>query len=208
MSIGPRGGVAALALSVGLLAGCVSQPDVIVRGSGEGPRIVTMGLDARDYDELVTKLCASIAASARAPKGAVLALGPISLSDTVPDGLLDWVTLQEKLQVHVAREGTYKFSAVVKPTVARDDKQGNAMLAEIMKIRRLVYEGKQIDNAEDDIVWGGLAMIDVLVYGRMSRQQQSKGRVTEFTYRFNYKIGDCRTGEILWTDEVQWTKSR
>ena len=48
---------------------------------------------------------------------------------------------------------------------------------------------------------GNLMDIDYLLFGRVSAQTTSKRRKTEVTYTFNWKLGDCQTGLLVWADE-------
>ena len=200
-------GVVAMLMQV---CGCrpvTPQPAVQVRMGAGQQRIVSLAIDSRDYDEVARLLYESVVSSGKAKRGSVVALGPIAVNlDTGTS--FDPMTLQDKLRTLVTRSGTHQFSMAVEAVTAHSDAAGNKAFQACMQARRLLHRQKNIDNEEDDIVWGGLAKVDYLIYGRLSSTSQRKGRFREVTYRFNYKLGDCRTGLLAWTDEVQYTKSR
>jgi len=196
-----------LAASVlALLTGCQTpqQPDITTTYD-QGPKIVTFALDPRDYNEVAARLHDSIVSSGKADQGRVIALGAIAV-DLDRDTRFDAITLQEKLQVAVHRSGLYRFSFAVKAVSVESNDAATRKFREIIQQIKAAQEA--IDNREDDITFGGLAAIDYIIFGRLSSQTQRKGARQEVTYRFNYKLGNCKSGLIRWTDEVEFVKSK
>jgi len=183
-----------------LVVGCAStppQPDVVVGG----PRIVSLGIDARDYNKIAKSIYDSLAQSGRIEKGKVTALGPIKLD---LDSKYDFKPhlLQEKIQVHAHRAGVLNF------TFAVDAMAGNSAAEERYKIMQLQWEKESAWDPEELRTWGSLADVDYLLFGRLTTQTQQKSGTTEVTYTYNWKLGKCETGLLTWTDEVETTKSK
>ena len=188
-----------------LIAGCStrSQPDITVRP----PRITTLGLDSRDYNKIAKYMYQSIAGNSKVSQGKVVALGPVTVS---PDGKgrFDGRTLQEKLQVTAHRGGLFDFTFAVDAMTQIADAEGNQAAAERFKIMQLQWEKESTVDAEDLRVFGTLANIDYLLFGRMRSQRVEKGGHEEMTYSFNWKLGNCASGLLEWTEEMEFTKSR
>lgn len=167
----------------------------------ETSRILTFGINARDYDEMARELAESILSDPRLPlgKGKVLALGPVDDDACIYD--FDAVTFQERLQTILQRshklEVTFAINAIQKDSAAK------------ARYDIRVFEWMKGSEKDEEFIAtvGELVGADWLLFGRLSAQPARKGRQKEVTYRFNWKIGDCRTGLVKWTQEPQMVKS-
>jgi len=191
-------------LLIGLIIGCGAPPQPPVRVS-EGPRVVTMEIDSRDYNEIAKYVYDSLARSGRIDDDGVVALGPVSV-DPDRDLWFDARRLQEKIQVHAQRAGLIEF------TFAVDALAGDSAADERYSIMELQWIKEDTVDRELLRTVGGLAEIDYLLFGRLSSQTTSKEVdddewMTEITYTYNWKLGNCESGILVWTDEYELTKS-
>ena len=164
------------------------------------PRIITLGIDARDYGVITKELANSILTDQRIPSGGskVLVLGPVTTDSCIYR--FDPLKFQEKLQTVIHRSGRMQV------TFAVDAFSGNSAAEERYKIMRLQWEKESIVDPGDLKTWGLLADVDYLLFGRLTSQTATKGKQTEVTHTFNWKLGECRTGLLEWTDEAEITK--
>ena len=49
--------------------------------------------------------------------------------------------------------------------------------------------------------------MDYLLFGRLSSLTVASGGRVEVTYTYNWKLGDCESGLLVWADEVELTKA-
>jgi PBP1b-binding outer membrane lipoprotein LpoB len=175
----------------------ISSAPVIIT---EGPRRITLSIDARDYEEIATQLSDSILGDTRLKLDGtkVVAIGPVMDDDCLYS--FDRRTFQEKLQVIAQRSGKLQFSFAVDSLGA-----DTAALARY-NIMRLQFEKESAVSKEDLLTFGQLANVDYLLFGRVSVLIADSGGNTEITYTYNWKLGDCKTGLLVWTDEKTLTK--
>lgn len=179
-----------------LLLGCQQHPPVRTAG---GPRAVTLGIDARDYNQIAAELFNSLMMHQGLKENAVIALAPVAESF---DGNyhFDARTFQEKLQVLAMRSGRFRFSFAV------DVMDGESPAAERMRIMQLQYERERTVDPEDLRVFGDLADIDYMIFGRVSSITSQLGRRREVTFNFSWRLGNCVNGLLEWGDQVSITK--
>lgn len=185
---------AAIGASI-LLTGCHHPPVT----SGGDPRAVTLGIDARDYDRIATELFNSLMLHEGLKENAVIALAPVAESFDGPY-TFDARTFQEKLQVMAMRSGRFRFSFAV------DVMDGESPAAERMRIMQLQYEKERTVDPEDLRVFGDLADIDYMIFGRVSSITSQLGRRREVTYNYSWRLGNCVNGLLEWGDEASITK--
>jgi hypothetical protein len=172
----------------------VSSAPVVVT---EGPRRITMNIDARDYEEIAARVYNSLVASKRIEAGKVVALGPVS-QDTDIGYRFNARTFQEKIQVLGLRSGLLEFSFAV------DALGGKDAAVERFKIMDLQWEKESTVDPEELRTFGTLANIDYLLFGRLSTDTANN----ETVFRYNWKLGNCKTGTLVWADEFEMTKVR
>jgi len=190
------GGLAAGTL---FLSGCLTtQPDIQVI---ESPRIVTLAIDARDYNETAKRIYDSLTASPRVKRGKVVSLGPVDVA-LDRDYQFDHRALQEKLQVIALRSGLLEFNYAV------DALTGNSAATERYRIMELQWTKENTVDPELLRTIGNLAKVDYILFGRVSSQTAIKGNQVEVTHRYNWKLGDCESGLLIWADEMEITKSK
>ena len=196
-----------ICLSSFYLAGCTTpapQPDVRVISQ---PTIITTGVDADDYGNVATFLYNSLARSGKVRQGKVVALGPVAVNLDTGDRF-DARTLQEDLQVYANRGGLFDFTFAVDAMSQISDSDGNVQARDRMRIMQLEFEKTDTIDPEDLRTWGSLANVDYLLFGRIKSMTARKGSYTEVTYRYNWKLGDCRSGLLVWTDQHRFTKAK
>ncbi len=187
-------------------AGCLVAPsptratkEVQIR---DVPRVLTLGIDARDYDQMVDQLDQSIRSDKQGfgfgKSRKKLALGPID--DTQCPYFFDPVTFAERLQTKLQR------SDMVDVSFADSELKSVTALKARADIRVREWEKQTIKDEEMWTLFGEIASIDYLLFGRLSSQIAQKNGRMEVVYRFNWKVGDCRTGLIVWTDEKTLVK--
>ncbi|MBF0263770.1 MAG: hypothetical protein HQL46_00730 [Gammaproteobacteria bacterium] len=171
--------------------------DVSLTGS---PKLITFRIDAADYNNISQKLSSKLLTDNKVlnNKGKVLALGPVDLSSTIYR--IDPRTLQEKLQTTLHKSGNLQV------TFAVDAMKDNSAAEARYKIMQLQWEKESLVDPKDLKTFGQLANIDYLLFGRVSSQQTVQGDKTEVTYTYNWKLGDCKTGLLVWTDEEEINK--
>lgn len=195
----------ALPCSVALLlfsSGCPTVPPAPQPGIrvSESAKVVTYDIDAREYNEIAAYMHQSIAQSGQVKKGGVIALGPVSIA--LDDAYrFDARRLQEKLQVQGLRSGLVNFNFAV------DAMAGNNAAAERMKIMQLQWEKENTVDSMDLRTFGDLTKVDYLLFGRLSSHTVRKGAAREVTYTYNWKLGNCQTGTLVWADETEINKS-
>jgi len=182
-----------------ILVGCISapQPSIKTHSNAGG---ATLGIDPRDYNRIAKQFYESLVESQRIPKGSVLALGPVHGNLDHPYHF-DARKLQEKIQVRASRSGRLDFCYAVD---AMRDQDAAAARYKVMKLQ---FEKEHTVDSEDLRTFGRLADIDYLVFGRISSHKASKVFSREVTYTFNWKLGNCETGLIEWSDEAEFSKS-
>ena len=204
--------VIGLSLTFTIVSGCTysnqetsypkpSQPS-IKRNSSATIRKYTSG--PQDYNQVAKKLSESILRNKELPlnESKVLALGPVTTDSFYYQ--LDRRRLQEKLQTILQKSGTMEVSFAV------DAMKGSNAAKERYKIMKLQWAKGQLDRQSDSkdlVTWGQLAEVDYLLFGRISSLIQQTANRQEVTYTFNWKLGNCESGLIKWTDEVEYTKS-
>lgn len=186
---------AAIGASI-LLTGCQQHPPA---RTADGPRAVTLGIDARDYDRIAAELFNSLMLHQGLKENAVIALAPVAESFDGPYSF-DARTFQEKLQVLAMRSGRFRFSFAV------DVMDGESPAAERMRIMQLQYEKERTVDPEDLRVFGDLADIDYMIFGRVSSITSQLGRRREVTFNYSWRLGNCVNGLLEWGDEASITK--
>jgi PBP1b-binding outer membrane lipoprotein LpoB len=206
--------VAAWLLAAAILAGCetspppgaiLSAPPVSPVAVVDGPRMASFDIDARDYNQIARGLHDSLVKSGRVPRGAVVALGPV-IYRLEPAITFDHRTLGEKIQVEAMRSGLLQFQFAIDAQTKSDRADSQAVVDERMKIMQLRYEQSSAVEPEDLVTFGRLAKIDALLFGRVSTRTAAVGGYRETTYTFNWKLGECQSGLLVWTDEFEFTK--
>ena len=189
----------------GLLAGCntttpppaAPPPSVNV---SYGPSLVSMNIDARDYAAMADALVNSLMDSDQVTFEDVLALGPVALNLDGPYKF-DGTTFQEKLQIRGRKGANLQFSFAV------DSIKGDSASEERYKIMKLQWEQENAVDPQDLKTFGQLAKVDFLLFGRASSiTSQAPDGTKEVTFTFNWKLGDCETGLLVWNDEKEITK--
>lgn len=195
-----------------LLMGCQStaptpRPAVAVSYGTSASSIRTTGFDPNDYDQLADILYQDIVANSRVPRGQVIALGPIAVDGAETSGF-NARTFQESLRTRIHRGGLYEFSMVVDAvtTTASDAAMAERQFSE--KIREFTYFQENIDNAEDDALYGGLSVVDSFISARLSSSFRVDDYSQEVVYRLNYRISNVRNGQLLWNAEIPFVKTR
>lgn len=197
----------AVVAALASFSGCASpdKNEVTVRYGAGASRIVTTGLDPRDYDEIAQQLYQSVVTSGTLPDGRIVSLGPVGLATGAS---FDVVTFQESLRTRISRAGKHRFSMTVK-AVATAPNQVRSKVEELrQKALQLMVRQEEIDNREDDVVFGGIAIPTHILSGRVSSQTANSRSVSETTYRFNFVLSNVRTGLEEWNDEFTFTKAR
>lgn len=182
-----------------VLVGCMSAPQPSIK-THSNAQAATLGIDPRDYNRIAKQFYESLVKSERIPQGSVIALGPVHGNLDRPYHF-DARKLQEKIQVRASRSRRFNFCYAV--DAMRDQ---DAAVARY-KVMKLQFEKEQTVDSEDLRTFGELADIDYLVFGRISSHTTSKAFSREVTYTFNWKLGNCETGLIEWTDEAEFSKS-
>ncbi len=182
-------------------AGCATAPPPFAATKvSEQPRAATLSVDARDYNEVARRLYDSLAQSHKVQKGKTVSLGPVAAAFDGPYSF-DARKLQEKLQVLAQRGGILQFSFAV------DSMTEESPALERYRIMQLQWEKENTVRPQDLQTFGRLAAIDYLLFGRLASSTAARPGKTEVTYTYNWKMGDCETGLIVWTDETEVTKS-
>lgn len=192
-----RATIVACVIAVVALSGCVPQPGV---ERSDEPEITSLGLDAKDYDEMAARMSQSVLVDSHLPLDGskVVALGPVDTDDCLHH--FDTRTFQEKLQTVLMRSHTIQVSFAT-DMMSRDD----AVRARYDVIREQWMKESTVDPATLR-TYGNLAKVDYLLFGRLSEQSITKARINEVTYTFNWKIGDCETGLLAWQDDMSIVK--
>lgn len=202
-----------LAASVLLFSGCENTPpanSTISRAPAdnivvsEGPQMTSFHIDSRDYNNIAKALYESMSRSPQISEGSVVALGPV-VYNLEPGIRFDHRSLAEKIQTNALRGGLMNFTFAVDANTATPD-GGPGAAAERMKIMQLRYEQSEAIDPEDLMTYGQLAEIGYLLFGRVSSRTNSQGSYRETTYTFNWKLGNCKTGVLVWADEFEYTK--
>lgn len=164
------------------------------------PGLVTFGIDPRDYAALAARLGGSALASPRlaSAQKAVLVIGPVDTDACAYP--FDQLTLQEKLQTALHRAGRLEasFAANVLPEAGAQ--------AALVRINRLNFEKNQLEAGDELRALAATANIDYLLFGRLSARETLVRGTVEVTYVFNWKIGDCRSGLLVWSADEELTK--
>lgn len=183
-----------------LTTGCVTTNQPSLTTSKE-PKAITFAVDARDYREIGKVLAESLLSDENLAlnDNIVLALGPVE--DDTCLYRFDARKLQEKLQTILFRAGKAQVSFAV------DAMKENSAAVARYNVMRLQWEKESTVDPEDLRTFGALADIDYLLFGRIASQVSTKGRAKEVTYTFNWKLGDCRSGLLVWTYEEERAKS-
>jgi len=183
-----------------LTTGCgtTNQPSIT---TSSDPKAITFAIDARDYREIGGVLAQSLLADEELDlkQTEVMALGPVEDDNCLYR--FDARKLQEKLQTVLFRAGKVQVSFAV------DAMKENSAARARYSIMQLQWEKANTVNAEDLQAFGRLADIDYLLFGRVASQVSTRRRAEEVTYTFNWKLGDCRSGLLVWTYEEERAKS-
>ena len=211
--------IAVLAVIIAAGAGCVTshlsrqlsppppvtapdnRPQVREVVRRQGPGLITLDINAADYNEIADRLVESLSAEGRVRKDGVVALGPVQVS-LDGDYRFDAERLQEKIQVIALRSGRFQCSYAVNAI------QGNSAAEERYRIVKLRWEQENAIDAEDLQTFGKLAKVDYMLFGRLSSVTARGEEREEVTYTFNWKLGDCLSGLLIWADEAEITKMR
>lgn len=195
----PRGSFCLLRVSAWLILGSLIPATAVeVR---EHARMITFGINARDYVEIATALYEDIALTQNIPMDGskTIALGPVDTDGTIY--FFDPRSLQESLETILHRSGSLQFSYAVDTLGGRD--------AAEERYRIMQLEWDKTDRIPDDILFaiGDLATIDYILFGRVSALSSESGSRLEVTHTFNWKLGDVRTGLLVWQGEHRRVKS-
>lgn len=206
--------VVSLVVGAGLLASC---SETLPRGAAvssapsspvavvDSPQLASFDIDARDYNQIARALHDSLVRSGRVPRGAVVALGPVIYR--LESGMtFDHRTLGEKIQVEAMRSGLLQFQFAIDAQTKSDRSDSQVVVDERMKVMQLRYEQSSAVDPQDLATFGRLTKIDALLFGRVSTRTATVGGFRETTYTFNWKLGECQSGLLVWTDEFEFTK--
>lgn len=171
----------------------------------DAPQLASFDIDARDYNQIARGLHDSLVRSGRVPRGAVVALGPV-IYKLEPGISFDHRTLGEKIQVEAMRSGLLQFQFAIDAQTKSDRPDAQVVVDERMKVMQLHYEQSSAVDPQDLMTFGRLAKIDALLFGRVSTRSSTVGGYRETTYTFNWKLGECQSGLLVWTDEFEFTK--
>lgn len=179
-----------------LVAGCHTPRTGYVPTDESG--VMTVQLDDHDYDIAVNNTVEALFEMGL-PKGKVLALGPVNVSDCRYPIQVD--TLQNSVQTAVNREGSVKF-------VLAKDLMAHNEVKSLYDSIRYNWEKKGEASPEEIRMFAKLANIDLILFGRVScldRELAEEGR--EVTYRFVWKLADVETGLLDKSNECKLRKN-
>ncbi|MBF0263769.1 MAG: hypothetical protein HQL46_00725 [Gammaproteobacteria bacterium] len=162
-------------------------------------KIITANIDSKDYNKIAKFLHQSLQDSSRIKQKSTVALGPVSLKFD-NDGKIDIVRMQEKIQVLAHKSDTFNFSFAV------DAISGESAAMERYKIMELQWEQQNTIDPLSLKTFGDLVPVDYLLFGRVSSTTAKSVQGEETTYVYNWKLGDCKTGLLVWTDEMELVK--
>jgi len=166
----------------------------------DSPKVATWDIDAADYGRIAQQFYASLVSSQKAQPGSVIALGPITI-DMEPGYRFDARTLQEEIQTVVLQSGRFEFSFAV------DAMQDNDAATSRYKVMSLQYEKESSVDPQDMVTFGRLAKIDHLIFGRVWSQTTDNGNFSEVTFTFQWRMGRCEDGLLVWADKASITKT-
>jgi hypothetical protein len=167
----------------------------------ERPELVTFGLDAQDYNFIAQKLLDSIHRTTGLVSGSqarTLVLGPVDQENSLYP--LDARTLQEKVSNSLQRINTFQVS------FAADSLSEENAQSALQRILTFNFEKSDITNPEDLMLLGGLADVDLLLFGRLSSHETVSAGLLEVVYVFNWKIGNTRNGLLEWSEDIEIVK--
>jgi PBP1b-binding outer membrane lipoprotein LpoB len=194
-----------LSVAAGLFGGCKTdsapkEKEAAGVAVTSGPKMVTMDVNAQDYNDMAQKIEDSLAHSGKVTRSNVVSLGPVGVSVDGPY-VMDPKTLQEKIQTVALKQGLIQFN------FATEAISTNSAAAERYKIMELQWTKESAVDAESLRTFGTLADVNYLLFGRLSSKTAKSGNASEVTFTFNWKLGDCKTGLLIWADEMEITKS-
>lgn len=195
-----------------LLVGCQttsssSSNNVSVSYGSSASALRTTGFDANDYDQLADILYQDIVSSSKVSGNRVIALGPVAVDGALGSGF-DARTFQESLRAKIHRGGLYQFSMAIDAGTTTLAKSTAAEREFRTKVLEFTHFQENIDNAEDDALYGGLAVVDTVISARLSASTRTDENTFERAYRLNYRIFDVRSGQLLWNAEVPFVKTK
>ncbi|OVE73355.1 hypothetical protein BVX93_01870 [bacterium B13(2017)] len=148
-------------------------------------------LNVEDYQEIIKTLTESITID----ENKTLALGPVDNDSCIY--YFDTKTFQEKFQNELLNTRNINISFAV------DALNKDSSVKARYDIMRLEWAKENTIDKKDLKTFGTLAKIDYLLFGRVV----SKIENSKVTYIFNWKIGDCKSGVIKWSEEIQKIKT-
>lgn len=161
--------------------------------------MVTFGIDPRDYATMAARLAESALRNERlaAARGA-LVIGPVDTDACAYP--FDQVTLQEKIQAALHQAGrldvAFAVNALPEPSAQ----------AALIRLNQFNFEKNAAEAGAELRALAATANIDFLLFGRLSARETLVAGVVEVTYVFNWKLGDCRSGLLVWNEDFDLTK--
>ncbi len=182
-----------------VLTGCYTPPtEGYVPPEEMG--MMTVGLDDHDYDLAVRDIAQKLFEKGL-PKGYKVVLGPVDTRECPYDVRVR--QLQKSLQVVLNDEGTMKFMAAIDVMGAG----GNAG-TEIYRLIEYNWLNRNPIDAEDLQKFGKLAVINGILFGRVSSLEREMGRgKKEVTYRFVWELANTETGLVDISHEYKIRKN-
>lgn len=167
---------------------------------GNQATILSFGFDSSDYDAIAQSMADDIALDERASsyRGKVMTLGPIDDQET--PYFFDTRTFQESLRTRLFRSELFEFSIAVDAIDQISVQEARSKVRYFDWLKKGESDEQLMHNIRD------LYDVDYILFGRVTSQLVQRGQAQEVTHRFNWSIGNCETGVIVWTKEIPVTK--
>lgn len=180
-----------------LLSGCVTlaPSSVEVR---DHARLVTFGVNPQDYDLVANAMADSLLLADVPGTPRVVVMGPVDSAQC--QYRFDARLLADKIQTRLVQSRRFRV------LFAADAMGGRSAAQSRYDLMRLQWEKESAIHPEDLRTLGGLADIDLLLFGRVSSLTTTVGNRTEVTYTYTWQLGECESGLVLWADQEQFTK--
>ncbi len=179
-----------------LSGGCIAPSSVEVRDQA---RLVTFGVNPQDYDLVANAMADSLLLADIPNIPRVVVMGPVDSAQC--QYRFDARLLADKIQTRLVQSQRFRV------LFAADAMAGRSAAHSRYDLMRLQWERESAVRPEDLRTLGGLADIDLLLFGRVSSQTTTVGNRTEVTYTYTWQLGECESGLVLWADQEQFTKA-
>jgi len=175
--------------------GCVSGPGPVIVGSPDDTRRLTTKIEPQDIRITVLKMADSLKESSSvldATKGEkpVLDIEPMKNKSQM---IVDMKSITDSIRMQLIRSGLFRF--VDRSTAGADiaimDEQAQLGLTDR---RKAIRPGQQ-------------SAAQMYLTGELTEMSQSDGRTLHRYYKFSMILKDLRSGEIVWADEKEISKT-